>query len=354
MKAVRLRLFALCLLAALLCSGCSGGPAGHKADAPDQKILEQELDAQLGLLAEKISQEERAQALEAWTAARAVRQERLEKGEYERSGQEWTLLEQLNGLYEEYTIRYLGGDDLGWGYTNPREHAIATYRIRNGENIVLMADTLDLTHSLWSQEELEQLWQTMLEVMPEGAFDDFIRFCVFTDGEGETMAYVMPRDFSGRRWEIYVDPADAHDGQVFLETVLHEYCHYLTLNSEQATYTENQTLDTYNEVGLVSMPGSYLDDFYQRFWTDYLDDRLVNMDSYNFFLRHDDDFITDYASTDPSEDICESFTYFVLRDKAAGEAVWEQKLNFFYDYPELVEFRRQVRDNLHLEQDQAA
>ncbi|MFQ9918858.1 MAG: hypothetical protein ACLRWQ_23270 [Flavonifractor plautii] len=59
-------------------------------------------------------------------------------------------------------------------------------------------------------------------------------------------------------------------------------------------------------------------------------------------------FVTDYASTDPSEDIAESFTYFVLWDAPEGDAVWEEKLNFFYRYPELVEFRTQARARLGL------
>lgn len=341
----------LCLLLALLCAGCAGtGTQTAPEEQPDQETLDRELDAQLGLLAGAVTQEERQEAMELWKLVRELRTKRLDRGEYQWSRGERELLEQLNSLYEEYTIRYLEGDELGWGYANPREYAIASYRIQGGEQITLMPDTLDLSHGPWTQEELEALWQTMRDMLPEGAFTDFIRFYVFTDGEGETMAYVMPRTSSGKKWEIYVDPADSDDGEVFIETVLHEYCHYLTLNDSQVTYTWDQTVDTYNEEGMVSLPGSYLDDFYQRFWADYLDDRLVNMDSYNFFLRHDYDFVTDYASTDPSEDICESFTYFVLRDRAQGDEVWEQKLNFFYDYPELVEFRLQVRENLELEE----
>ena len=69
-------------------------------------------------------------------------------------------------------------------------------------------------------------------------------------------------------------------------------------------YTHRQTVDTYNEAGMVARSGSYLDDFYQEFWTDLLDDRLANPNSYGFFLRHEEDFVTAYASTDPSEDRC--------------------------------------------------
>ena len=70
------------------------------------------------------------------------------------------------------------------------------------------------------------------------------------------LAYVTASDYRGSTWEIAVDPADAEDEGWFTETVLHEYCHYLTLNDEQVTYTDRQTTDTYNEAGMVSAPGS--------------------------------------------------------------------------------------------------
>lgn len=138
-----------------------------------------------------------------------------------------------------------------------------------------------------------------------------------------------------------MDPADAGELDWFTETVLHEYTHYLTLNDTQADYGAPESGARYCEEGMVARSGSYLDDFYHAFWTDYLHDRLANPDSYGFYLRHQADFVTDYASTDPSEDIAESFTYFVLWDAPEGDAVWEEKLNFFYRYPELVEFRTQ-------------
>lgn len=81
-------------------------------------------------------------------------------------------------------------------------------------------------------------------------------------------------------------------------------------------------METYCEAGMVSREGSYLDDFCQQFWTGYLDDRLADLDSYNFFLRHEEDFVSSYASTDPSEDISESFAFFVLWDVPESEAVW--------------------------------
>ena len=50
----------------------------------------------------------------------------------------------------------------------------------------------------------------------------------------------------------------------------------------------------------------------------------------------------------PSEDIAESFAYFVLYDQAEGESLQARKQNFFYAYPELVTFRDQARARMGL------
>ena len=229
-----------------------------------------------------------------------------------------------------------------------------SFRIGGAGELTLMPNSLDLTHGPWTREDLEEMWESMQAVLPKDAFRDFRSYVPFTDGEGETVAYVLPADPGGSQWEICLDPADMGDRDYFLETVLHEYCHYLTLNHRQADYRGEPTVETYCEDGMVSREGSYLDDFCQRFWTGYLDDRLADLDSYNFFLRHEEDFVSSYASTDPSEDISESFAFFVLWDVPESEAVWAEKLRFFLDYPELTEFRRQVRENLGLEQPEQA
>jgi hypothetical protein len=46
------------------------------------------------------------------------------------------------------------------------------------------------------------------------------------------------------------------------------------------------------------------------------------------------------------EDFAESFTWFILYDKPEGELVSHQKILFFYDYPELVAMRDEIREAL--------
>ena len=350
---MRFQRLAVGLLALILLTGCGkeGGsllPKGAEQEV-DMEEAQAELEVQLGLLAGELSQEEYQEVLDVWLTLKPIRDQRLARGEWDKSDYEQRLWRRLSRLYDDHTIQYLGGDAEGFGYQSPPEQTLAVYQIAPGGVLTLEGEQT-FPSGGWAEEQLLALWDDMTSILPEGAFDDFDQLTFFSDGPGETVAWVWMTDQKGERWEIALDPEDAGERAYFVETVLHEYCHYLTLNHTQADYTREQTLDTYNEYGMVTRPGSYLDDFYQSFWTGYLDDCLACDDTYNFFLRHYDDFTDAYASTDPSEDICESFTYFVLRprDPYAYQEIWSQKLDFFYAYPELVDFRTAVRGNLGL------
>ena len=329
----------LALLPLLLLAGCKqpekfSTSSGVSVENPAADAL---ASAQLGELDGLLSEAELAHVHTLVEQLLPLRQAREGENRWRVSTEEANLVDRLNRLYERYTLKYLGGGG-SWGYASPAERPLADYAVEPDGGLRLTSGE-DIYRSLWAQVNA---------LLPEGALDGFSRFTVFTDGLDETLAYVSPLDDTGTRWELAVDPADAGELDWFTETVLHEYTHYLTLNDTQADYGAPESGARYCEEGMVARSGSYLDDFYHAFWTDYLHDRLANPDSYGFYLRHQADFVTDYASTDPSEDIAESFTYFVLWDAPEGDAVWEEKLNFFYRYPELVEFRTQARARLGL------
>lgn len=294
-------------------------------------------NAQLGQLADRLTMEERGRVLFLLEQLVPLRQAREQANRWELSPQEEDLVAQLNQLYQDLTQRYL--EEPLEPVEEEEAPPLAQYEI--GADGTLIPDKSD-------KAEYRDLWDKVNALLPEGSLKPFTRFTIFTDGEADILAYVVPVDDNGTQWELAVDPEDAGDPVEFTETVYHEYAHYLTLNDHQATYGGPKRYDCYGENDMTSNPDSYLNAFYQRFWKDYLDDRLADPESDNFYLRHEQDFITGYAATSPAEDIAESFSYFVLYDKPAGTAVWEQKHSFFYDYPELVAFRDQARARLGL------
>lgn len=327
----------LLLLPILILSACAKPGAAPAVDPKVRAEAARLASVQLGQLEQRLTDQERTQVLDLLEQLVPLRQTRAQTGRWALFPQEEELVGQLNQLYEDYTQRYLEEPE------EPLEEeelpVLAQYEI--GADGTLIPDKSD-------KAEYRALWDKVNELLPEGSLKPFARFTIFTDGEAEILAYVVPADDNGVQWELAVDPEDAGDPVEFTETVYHEYAHYLTLNDKQVTYGAPKRYDCYGENDLVSNPDSYLNAFYQRFWKDYLDDRLADPESINFYLRHEDDFITSYAATSPSEDIAECFSYFVLYDKPTGTSVWEQKQNFFYDYPELVAFRDQARAKLGL------
>ena len=318
----------LCLL--LLLSACGGQP---KLQADVQRLAK----AQLGKLDEYVTDVERQQVIQLLGQVVSLRQARESMGVWAVSGGEERLAAQLNQIYEDCTRRYLGETEH-WSADEGKIELLTEYEVKpNGG--------LEVTEG---EDSYQQLWKQVSDMLPQGSLDAFDRFTVFTDGEEEILAYVVPTDNDGARWELAVDPKDTGDETYFAETVFHEYCHYLTLNNKQATYEGTPSYGCYAEESMTTYPNSYLNAFYQAFWKDYLDDRLADPESTGFYLRHADDFVTGYAATNPSEDIAESFAFFILNDKAEGESLPAQKQNFFYTYPELVSFREEARSRLGL------
>ncbi len=65
-----------------------------------------------------------------------------------------------------------------------------------------------------------------------------------------------------------------------------------------------------------------------------------------FYEKNKSKFITEYAMTNPEEDIAESFMRFIVDEKPKGDTMAEEKIRFFYQFDELVELRKEMREKL--------
>lgn len=192
------------------------------------------------------------------------------------------------------------------------------------------------------EKERSILLDKVRSVINDKNLRQFDYIIVMTDGEYNNLASVMESpdgDGSGKRWLLHVDPEDMENE--FIETLVHEYGHYLTLNQKEVEYKEDYDLSRYCEEGMVALEGSVIDQFYQRFWKDY---RVVEFPTgHMFYVRNRDSFVSDYAATEPAEDIAESFLFFVKEERPEGKSVRDEKLRFFYEFPHLVEIRNEIR-----------
>ncbi|QPE05360.1 hypothetical protein IT882_04685 [Microbacterium schleiferi] len=141
--------------------------------------------------------------------------------------------------------------------------------------------------------------------------------------------------------------AYASDQDLLLSTLIHEYAHILSLSPGQ-TDPDAWSCDTLQLDEGCAEPDSALWAFDQEFWAAYRSDApdAANADAdlaYEFYLDHEDDFVSDYAATNVVEDFAESFMTFVLEPEPDSDTVIARKLLFFWDRPEYVEIRDHVR-----------
>ena len=236
----------------------------------------------------------------------------------------------------------------------------AYFTLNSQKNLVL-EPLLPIIESNPTSSELEtydKIWREIKDKVGTNLLASLDSFIVYSDGKDETLAYVNYIDDKASRWYMAIDIEDSinmEDNSLkedFYFTIVHELAHVITLNDTQAIYNSEPSFGKYFEEDISFNEDSYLNEFYNRFWTYSIDESRIiqNLDNedirYKFFLRHENSFVTDYAATSPSEDIAESFAYFVINEKPMGNEIWEQKVRFFYEFEELVEIKNNIRKRL--------
>jgi hypothetical protein len=182
-------------------------------------------------------------------------------------------------------------------------------------------------------------------------------------------------------WNLFYDVLDAYrteilDDKEIIYTTIHEYGHIVTSDTDQIdvdselinSFTDENFDELFQIKSELCYPNilvsdgcakstSYVNLFYQKFWIDIIsqwdeiqyieDDEEFYEQSDIFYEKYENRFLTVYASTNIDEDIAESWTAFVLRDKPIDAVdMSEQKILFFHDFPELIDLREHIRNEL--------
>ena len=240
----------------------------------------------------------------------------------------------------------------------------------------------DLVHLQKDKEKHHEIWSNFVNLVPEADRNVSI-FYLTTDGVGEIGGGVN-RDLENlSKWHLFYDiynsyPDGTFDAKSTIHTTIHEFGHILTTSSDQldidselvmllgndesefdeifATRSE-ECFPEYMSVDGCTKIDSYINQFHQRFWTDIISEweemqYIENDDKYyeqmnSFYQKYEGRFVSSYASTNVDEDIAESWTAFVLLEKPQDiRPMSDEKILFFYDYPELIELRYHIRNNL--------
>ena len=199
---------------------------------------------------------------------------------------------------------------------------------------------------------MQKIWSRFAELVPASARANIVQFEMLKeDGAG---AHVYPVDEAGKTWTLGVSNGL---GKSLDAVLIHELGHTLTLDATQATASQVGTsCVTYDTGDSCAKPNSIVNQFVSRFWPADLraeverigtitDDDEFFEASAKFAEDNEGSFVTDYASGNPVEDLAEVFSKFVTEDKPTGDSVADQKINFLWEFPELVELRAQIVEN---------
>jgi len=141
----------------------------------------------------------------------------------------------------------------------------------------------------------------------------------------------------------------------FGETLIHELAHVLTSDGSQgkAIKDGDPIPEGYQQVsdGVYLKSDSYYQRFLQKFWIDtgILEKWNKAMDENRgdaFYNAHKDHFVNGYASSNAAEDLAESIRVFIEDEKHTANKIVDQKINFFYAFPEMVALRNALRPKI--------
>ena len=216
-----------------------------------------------------------------------------------------------------------------------------------------------------------RVWEYFSALIPEDQRGIIAEYSIITDGEGGTLAAVSQTQSDASLWALQVDIADSTEYDNLTFTLVHEFGHLLTLgpgqvppslavfnnpNDDNIYFEEVSACPQYFPGEGCANSDSYINAFYDQFWADIHEEwNDINLEEDEdiyyerldaFYNKYQDQFVTDYAATNPEEDIAEAWAFFVLGSEPAGDTIAEEKVLFFYQYPELFELRAQILNNL--------
>lgn len=217
----------------------------------------------------------------------------------------------------------------------------------------------------------EFVWNYFTALIPPNERKFVTEYSITTDGADNSLAAVVQTQNDPNHWALEVDILDIADTHNLTFTLIHEFGHLLTLNAEQVppsirVFNNPNNEDIYQQEVVKCaeyFPGegcststSYINAFYEYFWVNIYDEwdeinYIEDDDTYyqaldEFYYKYEDQFVTDYAATNPEEDIAESWAFFILSPKPMGNSIADQKVLFFYQYPELVQLREKILNSL--------
>ena len=247
------------------------------------------------------------------------------------------------------------GDDGQGGQTDFGNGLVGRFTVSGTQLSLIQSGPA--SSGFYNETRQQEFWKFYTDLIPSDLWPFIKELTLFADEQDGTAAYMGPlSDNNLSRWEMGWNLSFVWDeNQEFIKgetayTAIHEYAHGLTLHAGQVN-VNTAGCSSFSTWEGCTNPDSYLNLFFQRFWTAIIEEhRHIGEDDFdaldNFHRKYRDQFVTAYAATNPAEDIAETFAVFVTQDIPTGNSIADQKVQFLYDFNELVVIRQRIRDNI--------
>jgi len=216
------------------------------------------------------------------------------------------------------------------------DNALAVYSIDKGEKYTLLSGK--------ETKEAQDIKTLIKKILPTDLSDKYVdKLVLMYHKDKDGLAFVIPAHGGDTRmWSVFVNMNAGLDKKELIGTLVHEFGHILFLNNEALSQTDicnGYVIDEGCADGNTT-----LGKFYNRFWKGKFDPEAGIEEN---FMKDQNSFVDDYAATNPTEDLAETFAYFVLKPKPENpQYASDEKIIFFYSFPELVTLREEIRKQL--------
>lgn len=241
-----------------------------------------------------------------------------------------------------------GGGDSEFGNS-----LVATYNVSGTQ--ISLTQAGPTSSGFYNTARQQEFWSFFTGLIPSDMWPQITKLTLYADDEDGTAAYVAPvneNDLS--KWEmgwnlayVWDDNNELIKGETAF-TAIHEFAHVLTLNAGQVNVSASACNSFHTGEG-CSNNNSYINAFFQQFWTDIYDENqaITSDDGYlAFYQKYKNRFVSEYAATNPGEDIAESFAVYVVNNLPSGNSIADQKLKQLNEQEALVTMRQRIRENI--------
>src|SRR5699024_2869203 len=182
-------------------------------------------------------------------------------------------------------------------------------------------------------------------LFPERYTDAIDIYRLFSDGEGNTLAYV---DISDEEIIFAMDFRDSGNKAARYRTLIHEFAHIYSLPPEDfdSDCTPQTSMDCMLDDTLMA---DYTERFWSRYGDEWIENRYKSQYERDAFYSHNiNDFYVPYQAVNPKEDYAVTFTMFVTREIPAEDSTGlnNVKVKSMYETPKNVALRVDILQNL--------